>query len=206
VGKVTDKRRMYVRRITLERIGEEPIIVLTNLLDEAEFPAWAVMEVYRERWQIERVFQQVTEVFQLQRLIGSSPQAAIFQASLCFILYNLIQVIRGYVAKENRVAPETISSEMLFRDVYKQMICYTEFVTTLVPKRVLELPLEAIVVRRRLTELLRGVWSDQWEKSPAKKNYKPTATTQKIAGGHSSAWKLLEMARKKKRRADRANK
>ena len=80
-----------------------------------------------------------------------------------------------YVAKANRVAPETISSEMLFRDVHKQMNCYTELVTTPVPDRVLELPPEAIVVRRRLTELLRGVWSDQWEKSPPKKNYKPTA-------------------------------
>jgi hypothetical protein len=206
VGSVTDNRRMYVRRITLERIGEESIIVLTNLLDSAEFPAWAIMEVYRERWQIERVFQQVTEVFQLQRLIGSSPQAAIFQSSLCFILYNLIQVIRGYVAKANRVAPESISSEMLFRDVHKQIICYMGLVTTPVPDRVLELPLEAIVVRRRMTQLLRRVWSDQWEKSPAKKNYKPTAKTQKVAGGHSSAWKLLETARKKKQRAGRANK
>lgn len=206
VGKATDKRRMYVRRITLERVGEESIIVLTNLLNEAEFPAWAIMEVYRERWQIERVFQQVTEVFQLQRLIGSSPQAAIFQSALCFILYNLIQVIRGYVAKANRIAPETISSEMLFRDIHKQMSCYTELVTTLVPDRVLELPLEALVVRRRLTELLRGVWSDQWEKSPAKKNYKPTAKTKKVKGGHSSAWKLLETARRKKQRRARENK
>jgi hypothetical protein len=145
-------------------------------------------------------------VFQLQRLIGSSPQAAIFQSSLCLILYNLIQVIRGYVAKANRVAPETISSEMLFRDVHKQMICYTELVTSLMPDRVLELPLEAIVVRRRLSELLRGVWSEQWEKSPPKKNYKPTAKTKTVVGGHSSAWKLLETARKKKQRADRANK
>lgn len=206
VGALTDKRRLYVRRITLHRTGEESIIVLTNLLNGDEFPAWAIMEVYRERWQIERVFQQVTEVFQLQRLIGSSPQAAIFQSSLCFILYNLIQVIRGYVAKANRVAPETISSEMLFRDVHKQMICYTELVTTLVPERVLELPLEAIAVRRKLTELLRGVWSDQWEKSPLKKNYRPTAKTEKVAGGHSSAWKLLETARGATRCARRANK
>lgn len=206
IGSPTDKRRLYVRRITLDRTGEESIIILTNLLDEAKFPAWAIMEVYRERWQIERVFQQVTEVFQLQRLIGSSPQAAIFQSALCFILYNLIQVIRGYVAKANRVAPETISSEILFRDIHKQMICYTELATSLVPDRVLDLPLEAIAVRRRLTELLRGVWSDQWVKVPAKKNYKPTPKTQTVAGGHSSAWKLLEAARGKAPRGARANK
>jgi hypothetical protein len=198
VGALTDKRRLYVRRITLHRPGEESIIVLTNLLDEKQFPAAAIMEAYRERWQIERVFQQVTEVFHLQQLIGSSPQAAIFQASLCFTLYNLIQIIRAYVAKAHRVAPETISSEMLFRDVHKQMTCYIELVKTLVPDRVLALPLEAVVVRRRMTELLKGVWSDRWKKSPPKKNYKPTAKTQKVAGGHSSAWKLLESARSEK--------
>lgn len=205
-GSATDKRRLYVRRITLDRPGEESIIVLTNLLESGAFPAWAIMEVYRERWQIERVFQQVTEVFQLQRLIGSSPQAAIFQSALCFILYNLIQVIRGYVAQENNVPPESISSEMLFRDVHKQMNCYAEMVTTLMPDRVLALPLEADVVRRRLTELLHGVWSDQWAKSPPKKNYKPTAKTHTVAGGHSSAWKLLEQARTAKISAAHQNK
>jgi hypothetical protein len=206
VGAPKDKRRLYVRRITLHRSGEESIIVLTNLLDDTKFPAWAIMQVYRERWQIERVFQQVTEVFQLQRLIGSSPQAAIFQASLCLILYNLIQVIRGYVAKANDVEPETISPEMLFRDVHKQMIAYAELVTPLVPERVLALPLEDTVVRRRLTELLDGVWSDQWVKSPAKKNYKPPTTKEPVAGGHSSAWKLLQAGRAAKQLARRANK
>jgi hypothetical protein len=195
VGSAKDKRRMYVRRITLERPNEEPIIVLTNLLDGVQFPAEAVLELYGERWHIERVFQQVTEVFQLQSLIGSSPQAAILQASLCFVLYNVIQVVRGYVAQAKEVSLESVSQEMLFRDVQKQMICWTELGTAALPERVCEIPLEADATRVRLRELLRGVWSNRWRKSPPKKNWRAPAKTQCVAGGHSSAWKLLEHAR-----------
>jgi hypothetical protein len=198
VGSANDQRRMYVRRVTLERPDEEPILVLTNLLDGDRFPAEALLELYGERWHIERVFQQVTEVFQLQALIGSTPQAAILQASLCFVLYNVIQVIRGYVARAHEVSPESVSAELLFRDVQKQMTCWTELGTPPLPERVSETPTEADATRRRLTELLRGVWSDRWRKSPPKKSWKPTAQTQAVAGGHSSAWKLLERARSAK--------
>ena len=41
-----------------------------------------------QRWQIETVFQQITEVFELRHLIGSTPQATVFQASLCLVMYN----------------------------------------------------------------------------------------------------------------------
>jgi Transposase DDE domain len=195
VGSAKDKRRMYVRRITLERPGDEPIIVLTSLLDSDQFSAEAILELYGQRWDIERVFQQVTEVFQLQALIGSTPRAAIFQASLCFALYNVIQVIRGYVAEAHEIPPEDVSAELLFRDVQKQMICWTELGPTPLPERVCEAPVDADTTRRRLIELLSGKWSDRWQKSPPKKNWKPTTRTQAVPGGHSSAWKLLEQAR-----------
>ena len=195
IGSAKDKRRMYSRRIPLERPGDEPVIVVTNLLDEKRYPAEAILDLYGERWHIERVFQQVTEVFQLQALIGSSPQAAILQASLCFLLYNVIHVIRGYVAQANQISPEMVSPELLFRDVQKQMTCWTELGTTSLPERVCETPTEDNATRRRLIELLRGVWSDRWRKSPPKKNWKPTDRTQSVPGGHSSAWKLLEQAR-----------
>jgi len=195
VGSVKDKRRLYVRRVTLFRTTGEAIFVLTNLLDSDEFPAAAVMQLYGDRWEIERVFQIVTEVFQLQKLIGSSPQAAIFQAALCFILYNMIQVIRSHVAESQRIAAETISSEMLFRDVHKQMICFRQFIKSLMPDRVMELPDDPDLVFHRIKTLLQNVWSDRWKKSPPKKNWQPTEKTKKVAGGHSSAWKLLNIAR-----------
>jgi len=53
-------------------------------------------------WSIERVFQQITEVFELRHLIGRAPGAAVFQAALCLVICNILQVLRGYAA---RVSP-----------------------------------------------------------------------------------------------------
>src|SRR5262249_21414110 len=81
LGAPTQEGRPYVRRITLVRPGEEEIVVVTDLLEAEVYPAEDLLAVYLARWGIERVFQQVTEVLQLQQLIGSTPQATVFQGA-----------------------------------------------------------------------------------------------------------------------------
>ena len=83
------KHRRFVRRLTLYRPGEETIILLTDLLDAAQFPANDLFDLYLARWSIERIFQQITEVFHLQTLIGTTPQGTVFQCAFCLLLYNL---------------------------------------------------------------------------------------------------------------------
>src|SRR5207302_7364614 len=113
LGGTTSKRRLFVRRIRLQRPGEEEIILVTDLIDEEVYPTVDLLAVYLERWGIERVFQQITEVFNLKRLIGSTPQATILQASFCLMLYNVLQVIRQHVAsaQPEPLRPETLSIE-----------------------------------------------------------------------------------------------
>ena len=41
-----EKRRMYVRRVTLERPGEEEVSVVTDLQDAAVFPAQDLLDLY----------------------------------------------------------------------------------------------------------------------------------------------------------------
>ena len=89
-----EKRRRYVRQIHLVRPGAEDIYLVTDLLDEKTYPAEDLLAVYLKRWEIERVFQKITDVFQLGHLIGSTPEATIFQASFCLVLYNLLEVMR----------------------------------------------------------------------------------------------------------------
>jgi hypothetical protein len=98
MGAQQDQRRRYVRRITLERPGEETVILVTDLLDEEAYPVEDLLFAYLIRWQIENVFQEITEVFELRQLIGSTPRATVFQASLCLVIYNVLQVLRGYAA------------------------------------------------------------------------------------------------------------
>ena len=82
----------------MTRPNDEAVLLVTDLLDGAAYPATALLATYLMRWQIENVFQQITEVFALDHLIGCTPQATVFQASLCLVIYNVLQLIRGYVA------------------------------------------------------------------------------------------------------------
>lgn len=110
-----------MRRVTLERPGEKAVAVLTDLLDPKAFPAEDLLECYLSRGQIEGVFQKITEVFSLKRLIASQPKGTVLQLSFCLLLYNLIQVVRAYVAQGQGLTPEEVSAEMLFVDVQKQL-------------------------------------------------------------------------------------
>ena len=73
LGKPASKKSLYVRRITLFRKNDEDVILVTSLTDADKYPATDLMDAYLLRWGIENVFQQVTEVFHLQRLISSTP-------------------------------------------------------------------------------------------------------------------------------------
>jgi hypothetical protein len=45
--------RRYVRRITLERPGAEAVVLVTDLLDGAKYPAADLLAVYLCRWGID---------------------------------------------------------------------------------------------------------------------------------------------------------
>jgi hypothetical protein len=196
LGSAKDPRRMHLRQITLVRPGEEDVILVTNLLDADEVPAEQLLETYLARWTIERVFQQVTEVFHLERFISTSPQGAVFQFALCVLLYNLIQAIRGYIASLQSRPVRSLSSEMIFRSACDQLTACAVMLPAepLVTKLPLfQTPQE---VRRRLNQLLASQWSALWIKSPPKKKTPPTPQ-RTIPGGHSSAWKLIAAAKLK---------
>jgi Transposase DDE domain len=184
------KTRRFVRRLTLYRPGEETLIVITDLLDAERFLANDLLALYLARWGIERVFQQITEVFHLQALIGTTPQGTVFQLAFCLLLYNLLQVVRAYVATAQARPPETISTELLFDDVQRQLVALTE----LVPPPAIEPLLEPLPscesLCAQLTRLLETVWTSRWLKAPPKKPKPPTARTA-IRGNQTSVYRLL---------------
>ena len=87
--------RQYVRRITKHWPDGKELGVVTDLLDEAKYPAEAMLSTYQSRWGIETVFHQITDVFSLRHLIGTMPKAVLFQLSFCLLLYNALQVVRA---------------------------------------------------------------------------------------------------------------
>jgi hypothetical protein len=190
LGSPRNPKRLYVRRITLERPGEKAVVLVTNLLDTGAVPAVDLLRAYLARWGIERMFQQVTEVFGLEHLIGTRPEGVIFQFAICLVLYNLIQVVRGVVAVAAEVPREAISGEKLFQDVERQMIAWSETVTLEETMEHFQGEWTAPRVKVRLSELLNAVWRDRWLKAPPKKKTAPPKKIRKRT--HSSVYRMLE--------------
>lgn len=190
VGSPRNKKRLYVRRIILYRPGEKDVALVTSFLDAAAVPAVDLLSAYLGRWGIERMFQQVTEVFGLEHLIGTKPEGVIFQFAMCLLLYNLIQVVRGVIAVDVAIPREEISGEKLFQDVERQMIAWSETITLEETVAHFQGEWTAPRVKVRLSELLSGVWRDRWLKAPPKKKTAPQKRERKRT--HTSVYRILE--------------
>ena len=148
--------------IRVERPDEKPLILVTDLLDPDAYPADDLLWLYAERWAIEQVFQKVTEVFGLKRMIGGSPKACIFQFAFCLLLYNMIQINRGYLAEAQDLEPEDISTEKLFDDVEEQLIAWNVIFEPEVTLTYFASPPTPLQLQKRLRALLGSTWSDVW--------------------------------------------
>jgi len=201
MGAADDPRRRHVRRIVVEREGEEDVVVVTDLLDETAYPAEDLLAVYLDRWQIENVFQQITEVFSLQHLIGCSPGATVFQASLCLVIYNVLQVVRGYaaLASPEPVKVNELSSETMFVDLHEELLGLHRVLKGGRLLGVLPDPQSALEVRQRLTDLLAQAWTAQWLKARPSKKPRPQQPKAKQSGAHTSVHKVLQEAKQQKK-------
>jgi hypothetical protein len=202
IGSPKEKRRRYVRQIHLVRPGEEDIFLVTDLIDEHAYPACDLLLVYLQRWGIERVFQQITEVFALQRLLGSTPEATVFQAAFCLVMYNLMQVVRAFVAvgQAAMATVESVSVEQLFLDVQREFTALVVLFpsTSLAGWFTAEWSCEEVM--RRLRTLLECVWTPRYLKAVNKKP-RPKVKKAKCSGAHTSVHKVLEAERTKRRQA-----
>ena len=200
IGSAKDKRRRYVRRITLPRPdqNDDDVILITDLLDESAYPAAELLGLYRLRWNIEQAFQQVTEVFALAKLIGASPRGIIFQGALCLLIYNMTLTIKGYVAGAGKQAMTAVSTENLFYDLSRELIAWSvlgggegDGGTPALPPPA---PRDPAAMRQRLQSLLGGRWNKRWLKKADKRPRKPKEKNP-LPGGHASVWKLMQAAK-----------
>jgi DDE family transposase len=200
-------RRRYVRRIGLDRPAQEPVILVTDLLEEEPYPAADLLRLYLSRWQIEMVFQKITEVFALRHLIGCQPQATVFQASLCLVIYNVLEAFRSYIAagRPHVVAVESLSLAKIFADLHEELVAVHRVLSVAEVAAGFEEVLTEETLREHLGGLLGEAWSWDWLKAVPKKPraYKPK-TKAKQSGAHTSVHKVLQQARQQKK-ANRAS-
>jgi len=186
------KKAIRVRRIRLvreENQGEEDVMLLTNLLDREQYAASDLLELYRHRWDIEQVFQQVTETFGLSRLIGSGPQAVLLQFGFCLLLYNLMQIVKAYVAEDGKVLASMVSMYYLFDDVRTELTSWAYHGNGQWPR----MQRGATELIQHLRLLLKGSWDPiRYRKQPDKKPRPRAGPKQWLEGGHSSVQRVLE--------------
>jgi hypothetical protein len=190
LGSPKNRKRLYVRVITLKRPGEEDLILVTDLMDAACYPAEDLLELYRMRWGMERMFQQVTEVLGLEGLIGGKPEATVFQFAFCLVLYNLIQLVRAFVAAAEKRERETISTENLFDDVRRELIAWNVMIDPQTTVAYFDGPWIIADVKKRLRTRLGSVWTDRWIKAPPSKR-KPAETVAR-ARTPGSVYRILQ--------------
>ena len=199
IGPPKEKRRRYVRQIHLARPGAEDVYLMTDLVDERAYPAEDLLAVYLKRWEIERVFQKISEVFALRRLIGSTPEATLFQAAFCLVLYNLLQVMGAFVAAgQEGLAAESVSMEKLFDDVQAELTALVVLFPSATIAGWYAGEWSCADVVSRLEQLLGGAWKPRYRKAINKKA-RPKVQKAKGSGAHTSVQKILEEERKKRR-------
>jgi hypothetical protein len=197
LGASGNKKRRRARRITLLRPGQEEIAIMTDLMDPRAYPPEELLEAYLARWGIEQVFQQVTEVFSLNHLIGTTPKATIFQAAFCFVLYNVIQLIKTHIADAAQKELQQISTRKLFDDLCEQLSGCSALArggTDIVKALHHRCPRDASAnrLRKRLRRLLANVWTDWWIKAPTRPR-PPTVSPKRYApSGRASVHRVLE--------------
>jgi hypothetical protein len=202
LGAPTDKRRRFVRVVTWTRTDHKNMTVVTDLTHarpgqattEPEAIAAAdLIDLYLIRWTIETVFQEVTELFGLRKLIGSTPEATAFQAAFCMVVYNAIMVVKSYVAavQPKPMNVDDVSSQMVFESLRRQLIALVELTP---PQSLVELVrplLTAESVREYLRERLTGLWEKGWKKA-RNKNPRVYKAKPKGSGAHTSVYRLQQ--------------
>jgi hypothetical protein len=197
---------LAVRRVTLRRKdasgNDDDVVLVTDLVDRRRFDALDLLKLYRRRWGVEQMFQQVTETFSLSHLIGCSPKAVLFQFAFCLLMYNLTQVLKAYVAGDGGVDREAVSTANLFYDLKRELLTRSYF--GLDPRLDSSpggpapgaCPARAAATAARLRELLRGSWDPLAYTKAADKKPRPPRVRRPLPGGHTSVQRLLDAAAK----------
>lgn len=88
--------------------------LVTNVLDSGMLPAAEAIQLYRDRWTVERMFFDLKEVLNLNRLYCCSPNAVGQQVYAAALVYTALRVAQGQVAWALKVRAEQISVPKFF--------------------------------------------------------------------------------------------
>jgi len=87
-----------LRRISIEREGKKPLVLVTNRHD---LPAQVIGDLYKSRWEIELFFKWIKQNLKIKTFLGKSINAVNIQLATALIAYLLVLLFKT-VTKDKR--------------------------------------------------------------------------------------------------------
>ena len=112
-GTGTTAPAQTLRYIRWRRAGTR-FEVLTNVISATQLAAEEALTLYPFRWSIERMFFDLKEVLNLNRLYAANPNAVAMQVYAAAIVYNAMRVAQSEAAAQLDEPPEDLSPAKLF--------------------------------------------------------------------------------------------
>jgi hypothetical protein len=122
-GRYSAQYTLPLRRITVRIDGEEePIILLTNLMD---FAASTVAAIYKERWQIEVFFKTLKQNLKIKTFVGTSENALRIQIWTALIAMLLLKWLH-YLSKTKWSLSNLASMLRLNLFTYRDLLAWLD--------------------------------------------------------------------------------
>lgn len=188
LGKPGTKTCIRARRIVVTRDNAPDLVIVTSLLDTEKFGAADVLELYGLRWTIETAFLHVTKEFDLRHMIGSTPEATLFQFAVTLVTHNVMRLIQAHVSEAQNISPEELSLPKIIRTAKKQMASLSVFVPA---EKTAELILNKRPSPAKVAKKLASLWDDDWVKARKKKRSPQTPLKQKTRT-HTSVFREVQ--------------
>ncbi|MDQ7075763.1 MAG: transposase [Gammaproteobacteria bacterium] len=99
--------RLKLKRET--RDGEQEIVILTNLT-KTSANAQCIAELYRKRWNIETMFQELEAHLHSEVNTLGYPKAALFSFCVALVAYNVLAVVKAALRVQH--GEKTIKDEL----------------------------------------------------------------------------------------------
>jgi hypothetical protein len=128
--------------------------LLTNVFPRPRLTAAEALALYPYRWKIERMYFDLKEVLNLNRLYAANPHAVAMQVYAAALVYNAMRVAQGEVAGAADLPPEALSPAKFYPKL--AAACYTYLVAQEAQRRIQRLNPD---LRLRLPQWRRQRWA-----------------------------------------------
>lgn len=103
-----------VQTLRLIRRRKPGFELLTNVMDRQRLSAVDALTLYRHRWSVEKLFQQLKCVLNLRHFYAANPNAIAMQLYAAAILHTAMRVTQARLSEELQIDPDRLSTDRLF--------------------------------------------------------------------------------------------